>query len=599
VSELSPVGADSTDATSGPATQSFRPWLETWLACLAFYYPALWLSTSLVWALPALIRCAFSGYRLESFRLLPIGAFAASVTASEAYHAYRQPLGNDFSSLGFLLLVMITAMALLAMVRKWIRPLDGFAAAMLGNVALVSWLARSLPLRQARPQSLIALPIFFAVLCLGLRRMLAGWGRQGYLKRAGTLFASFVLLPLLPWAWFALFRHLDFRSFGPLFMLPSAVAALAASARPYERDSIQPQIGWKTAACGAAASVLLAVAVHQGQAAIEKARVARNRAAMAALPEIPRDLPYPRLFFQKGVNFTAEFPATYDSEGARHMLEQLPIYGINAIALVPFGWSSRNSPRIRIATGSDSWENDDGLRQLSRLAHHLGIKVMLKPAIWVRGGNAGDLQFSRAAERAEWFGEYGRFLEHYARLAKEIHADILCIGGELSKLTPYDADWRKLIARARELYPGPLVYAANWGPEFENLKFWDALDYIGLQEYYPLPDDLSTDALLQRVEAVRRRFNHPVIFTEAGFPSYEKANREPWDDSRGGTLSPETQARCYEAILHAFYSKPWFQGVYWWSVGTNGAGGPQDRSLTPWGKPAMEVVKRFYEAAER
>ncbi len=590
------VACESTDsAASGPAAKSTQPWLPAWLACLAFYYPALWLSTSLVWAIPALVRAAFSGYRLESFRLLPIGAIASSVPAIETDHIYRRSLGNDFSSLGILLVVMLVVLAVLVMVRKWIRPLDGFGAAMLGNVALVSWLARLPPLRQARPQSLIVLPIFFAVLCLGLRRMLAGWGRQRYLKRVGTLFVNFVLLPVLPWAWFALFRHLDFRSFAPLFMLPSAIAALAVGIRPLNtKSSERLRIGWKAVACGAAASVLLAVAVRQGQAAIERARVARNRAAMAALPEIPHDLPYPKLFFQKGVNFTAEFPATYDSEGARHVLEQLPAYGVNAIALVPYGWSSPDSPHVRLATGRDSWENDDGLRQLSRLAHHLGIKVMLKPAIWVRAGNAGDLQFPGAAERAEWFSEYGRFLEHYARLAREIHADILCIGGELSKLTPYDADWRRLIARARELYPGPLVYAANWGPEFENLNFWDALDYIGLQEYYPLPDDLSTDALLQKVAAVHRKFNRPVIFTEAGFPSYEKANREPWDDSKPYKLSLEDQARCYTALLRTFYRQPWFEGVYWWSVGTNGAGGPQDRSFTPWGKPAMDVIKWYY-----
>ena len=33
---------------------------------------------------------------------------------------------------------------------------------------------------------------------------------------------------------------------------------------------------------------------------------------------------------------------------------------------------------------------------------------------------------------------------------------------------------RELIARARELYPGPLVYAAIQGPEFETIRFWDA-----------------------------------------------------------------------------------------------------------------------------
>jgi hypothetical protein len=58
----------------------------------------------------------------------------------------------------------------------------------------------------------------------------------------------------------------------------------------------------------------------------------------------------------------------------------------------------------------------------------------------VRGGFAGDLEFSSPQDRATWFAEYHTFLENYARLATRIHADILCVGGELAKLTPYSDD---------------------------------------------------------------------------------------------------------------------------------------------------------------
>ena len=63
------------------------------------------------------------------------------------------------------------------------------------------------------------------------------------------------------------------------------------------------------------------------------------------------------------------------------------------------------------------------------------------------------------------------------------------------------------------------------GPEFETLRFWDALDYIGLNNYYPLPEDLATDAIVARVESVQRKFRKPVIFPEAGFASLESPNR--------------------------------------------------------------------------
>ena len=268
--------------------------------------------------------------------------------------------------------------------------------------------------------------------------------------------------------------------------------------------------------------------------------------------------------------------------------------GVNAVALVPYGFAPRGRPQIRLNTGAGSWESDEGIEEMSRVAHALGMKVMLKPGVWVAdGGYAGELEFSSAAERAKWFESYGHFMEHYARLATRVHADLFCVGGEFVKLTPYEFQWRKLIARARQLYPGPLVYAANFGEEFETIKFWDALDYIGLQEYYPLPDDLDASEIVRKVEAVQQKYQKPVIFTEVGFASGQDSNRTPWEDGHGAP-APDLQAQCYQAIFRAFYDKPWFEGMYWWKVGTNGFGGRDDPSLTPWGKPAMDVVKRWY-----
>jgi hypothetical protein len=173
------------------------------------------------------------------------------------------------------------------------------------------------------------------------------------------------------------------------------------------------------------------------------------------------------------------------------------------------------------------------------------------------------------------------------------------VGGELVHLTPYDSEWRKLISRVRQLYPGPLVYAANFGEEFEHVAFWDDLDYIGLQEYYPLPDNFAVAPIVQQVEAVQQKYHRPVIFTEVGFPSLAGANHQPWDDSLSTRISLQAQEAGYQAIFRAFYNQPWFEGMYWWKIETNGSGGPQDSSHTPWGKPAMEVMKHWYTAGGR
>ena len=296
--------------------------------------------------------------------------------------------------------------------------------------------------------------------------------------------------------------------------------------------------------------------------------------------------------FQRGVNYTAEHPDRYGSEHAKQMLCSLPDYGIDSIALVPYGMCRMDSPEIRF-NGRRSWERDDAIAELIEVAHGCGIRVLLKPQIWVRRGFPGDLDFASDADIDTWFAGYERFLEHYTALATAAGADLFSIGVEFARLTRHEARWRRLIKVARDTFGGPLVYAANWGPEFETVRFWDALDFIGLNNYYPLPDDLDTAGVVAKVSAVQRRFGRPVLFPEAGFASMEAAHRKPWAEERG-TISLDDQARSYEAVFRAFYEQPWFEGMYWWKVGTNGFGGPEDGSHTPWGKPAMDVMARWY-----
>jgi len=330
--------------------------------------------------------------------------------------------------------------------------------------------------------------------------------------------------------------------------------------------------------------------------AVARKQVRDLKKQLAIIPDPAANAPYPKLFFQRGVNFTAEFPAFYGTDAATVMLQRLPAHGISAIALVPYAFASLKQPQVR--GWNTRWEGDAGVTQLARLAHSLGMKVLLKPQLWMRGGNPAEIGFPQAPENAEWFAQYQPFLEHYTQLASAIHADVFCVGVELEKMSANEQAWRKLIARARELYPGPLTYAANFGAEFEGIRFWDALDYIGVDEYYPLPDDLSAAAVLGKISAVQARFQKPVLFTEAGFASVSGANRTPWGEP-ARPVDLEIQAKGYDALLAAFYDKPWFAGVYWWKVGTNGYGGPDDASHTPWNKPAMETVDHWYRNSKR
>jgi hypothetical protein len=562
---------------------------------------------------PALARVLFFDERLTGFSLNAFGATVASAPQLHGSNIFHNWAGRFSLSWVVNVLVVIAAAALVAWLGRRARVLSGLAIAVLADVAFASGARRLLSFERLLPGIILSSLVFLSAMCFGLRWMLSGmpeaaaWQASSnggsrvakFSGRLGNLVMGFVLLPVLPWAWFSWVRGFGLWRFAMTLAAPAAFAAIVASIRTFRRGVEPRPIAWRTTAFGVVAVALLAAGVGSGQAAIARARAAAHRAAMAAYPEVPAGAPYPRIFFQKGVSVSAERWGGYESESGREMLKALRTEGVNAVALVPYGFAPRGRPEIRLNTGAGSWESDEGIEEMSRVAHALGMKVMLKPGVWVAdGGYAGELEFSSAAERAKWFESYGHFMEHYARLATRVHADLFCVGGEFVKLTPYEFQWRKLIVRARQLYPGPLVYAANFGDEFETIKFWDALDYIGLQEYYPLPDDLDASEIVRKVEAVQQKYQKPVIFTEVGFASGQDSNRTPWEDGHGAP-APDLQAQCYQAIFRAFYDKPWFEGMYWWKVGTNGFGGPEDTSLTPWGKPAMQIVKQWYSRRGR
>lgn len=295
------------------------------------------------------------------------------------------------------------------------------------------------------------------------------------------------------------------------------------------------------------------------------------------------------LFF-RGVSFTAERGVRYESPEAIAQLDQLRQFHVDSVALIPFAFTPRGETKLQFGH-ERSWESDAGITTAAQAAHERKMKVVLKPQIWPNK----PLDLKDPASRKAWFSQYQAMVVHYAKLATTIQADLYCIGTELQYATLHEPEFRALIAAARAHFKGPLTYAANHGEEFERISFWGALDYIGLDNYYPLPDSLDTKPLASKLEALYSKYRKPILFTEAGYAAAPNSHRTPWEDRSQRPVNLAAQAAAYDALLKTFYRKPWFAGVFWWKLGTNGFGGPDDNTMTPWKKPAMDVVKRYYQ----
>ena len=294
---------------------------------------------------------------------------------------------------------------------------------------------------------------------------------------------------------------------------------------------------------------------------------------------------------------------------------------IGWIAQMPFGWQAGAAePVVQLHTARPGgrfglWgESDAGIEYTARLARLRGIRTLLKPHLWVRGRSAwpGDINMTSPAAWGAWFASYATFILHYAALAEAAHLDGLCIGTELQHATEpaHEKAWRGLIRQIRRVYHGPLTYAANWSGEYEQIRFWDALDYVGIQAYFPLSPAVnpSLDTLLsgwqphlQKLARWQKKINMPVVFTEVGYKTTPDAAARPWEwPERTAVLqTPDeaTQARCYEALFRACWGLPWLKGTFiWkWYPGLE-ADGPARRhaDFTPQHKPAEAVLARWY-----
>jgi hypothetical protein len=291
---------------------------------------------------------------------------------------------------------------------------------------------------------------------------------------------------------------------------------------------------------------------------------------------------------------------------------------VDWIVQTPFGWQERHdSTRIRLATdGGVFWgETDIGIETTTRLAREAGIETLLKPHIWLTqaGGKwRTDIAMKSDADWRAWFASYRSFILHYAELAERLGIEALCVGTELHRTAvEREADWHELIDEVRSVYSGRLTYAANWYREFEEIGFWNLLDFIGVQAYFPLAEHENPDLEtlkrgwrphLEAIERVQSREDRPVLFTEIGYTSTATAAIRPWEwiepsAEVASVVELQTQANCYEAFFETFWDKSWVAGAYFWKWYPS-THGPEaeafNRGFTPQAKPAGRVMARWY-----
>ena len=280
---------------------------------------------------------------------------------------------------------------------------------------------------------------------------------------------------------------------------------------------------------------------------------------------------------------------------------------INAswVALIPFGFSRQGEPGVYFNHKNQWWgEKIDGCRELVKLAHQNKLNVLMKPHIWMRGGWIGEFNLSGPEDWLEWEEQYAKYILAYAQLSEDMGIGMLCIGTEL-KMTVLNRGsyWERLIPEIRKVYSGKITYAANWD-NYTNVTFWDQLDYIGIDSYFPLTDSSdpglkelqkACESLKIELKAYSEKIGKPVLFTEYGFRSAKGGAGNHWELTRDSEVDLQIQQLCYEAVFSTFWREPWFAGGFLWKWHFDKeAGGENNNDFTPQNKPVESTIKKWY-----
>lgn len=304
------------------------------------------------------------------------------------------------------------------------------------------------------------------------------------------------------------------------------------------------------------------------------------------------------------------FVASRDAIDEKHTNPVVKV-GANYTAIMPFGFI-RNLEHPEIIHNTDrQWfgETRAGAKQYIDELRKKQIKIMIKPQIWVsRGAFTGNIKMTTEDNWKTLEESYTTFILEYADLAQETKAEIFCIGTELENFVKERPDyWKSLIKNIKSIYKGKLTYAANWD-EYKRTPFWNQLDYIGVDAYFPVSDKQTPSvddckAGWQKhkplIKSLSETHNKPILFTEYGYRSMDYTGKEPWQsDHTLKSLNFEGQSNATQALFEEFWNEEWFAGgfVWKWFHAYDRVGGETDNQFTPQNKPVETIIQSFYKS---
>jgi hypothetical protein len=290
------------------------------------------------------------------------------------------------------------------------------------------------------------------------------------------------------------------------------------------------------------------------------------------------------------------------SDAMVEAMRELKALGVNWITIHPY---ARIDGDGTVGMGR-MYDDPVWLTRPIREAHALGMKIMIKPHIAYWGSPfewRGVIAFDEEREWRRFFDSYAAWIERVAELSRE--ADAFVVGTELDRTLHHEGEWRRIVEIVRAKTDAPLTYSAGWD-RFEAVPFWDALDAIGIQAYFPLVEherlptaaelDRAWAGLIERLERYARQHRRPIVFGELGYNLSAEAAVRPWAYAQGGEHAAEVQQRALTAALKAIEASEHVTGAFLWKWFPDSYRGGNFLKSTP---AMREVISSFWTEPSR
>jgi hypothetical protein len=230
----------------------------------------------------------------------------------------------------------------------------------------------------------------------------------------------------------------------------------------------------------------------------------------------------------------------YQEQNWQNYLDLLKSLGLQQVSLLFTCHVPDKSSHV-IDCDSNNSPSIDRLGQLLQQAKSQGLSTSLRVYVDLLTGDWRA--YWNPEDKKKTLERLTAQLVRFAKLSQDRQVDLFIIGAEYESLTQpkYEGDWRKLIKKLRNHYDGPISYGANSNysdykiTEVEWVPFWDALDFVGVDYYHPMPKEstepsgwVAEHRLKLKQVLGKLSSSQPLFINEVGAPAAAKGHLAPY-----------------------------------------------------------------------